>query len=415
MTDTMISVRGLGKRYLIGHDTQRATTLREGLAQTAATLKRNLGRTLRGEQLLAGDSVEEFWALRDLEFDVKRGDIVGVVGANGAGKSTLLKVLSRITEPTEGQARITGRMASLLEVGTGFHPELTGRENIFLNGAILGMSRAEIRAKLDEIVDFSGVEKFLDTPVKRYSSGMSVRLAFSVAAHLEPEILVVDEVLAVGDAAFQRKSLGKMEQVSQEGRTVLIVSHNQGSLRNLCKTGILLQKGRLTMTGTIDEVLTCYAGDHDSNSSAITDSGRDGAAFTSLRIESPANQLRGAVCGAPCDIVLGYRTDPERVKSLSFRIGVLDAYGNRLTQLASEDFGKTYASTPTGEVRIHLDRLPLAAGRYTLNLNMRLDGNRLHHLANAAALDVEQGDYLGTGTLSGNTQVGPVIIDHSWS
>jgi lipopolysaccharide transport system ATP-binding protein len=204
-------------------------------------------------------TTEEFWALRDVSFEVQQGDVVGIIGANGAGKSTLLKILSRITEPTAGRAVVDGRVASLLEVGTGFHPELTGRENVFLNGAILGMTRAEIRKRFDEIVAFAEVERFLDTPVKRYSSGMYVRLAFAVAAHLEPEILVVDEVLAVGDAQFQKKCLGKMHDVStKEGRTVLFVSHQMGTIRQLCTRGVLLKSGRLERIGSTDEVIGAY-------------------------------------------------------------------------------------------------------------------------------------------------------------
>jgi lipopolysaccharide transport system ATP-binding protein len=214
---------------------------------------------LRGRAVIPGDTVEEFWALRDVSFEVRRGEALGIIGRNGAGKSTLLKILSRITEPTEGRVTIKGRVASLLEVGTGFHPELTGRENIFLNGAILGMTRAEIRRKFDEIVAFAEVERFLDTPVKRYSSGMRVRLAFAVAAHLEPEILVVDEVLAVGDAEFQNKSLGKMDQVTRcEGRTVLFVSHNMGTLTSVCSSAMLLEAGRVGEIGAAGKVVQSY-------------------------------------------------------------------------------------------------------------------------------------------------------------
>ena len=222
---------------------------------------------VRGRQLIAGDEVEEFWALKDVIFEVKRGEVVGIIGRNGAGKVTLLKILSRITEPTEGRVTIKGRVASLLEVGTGFHPELTGRENIFLNGAILGMTRAEISRKFDEIVAFAEVEKFLDTPVKRYSSGMYVRLAFAVAAHLEPEILVVDEVLAVGDAEFQKKCLGKMQDVAGHGRTVLFVSHNMGAIQALCGRVILLRAGGVSYAGPSDAGIEKYL---SSSSSAKT-------------------------------------------------------------------------------------------------------------------------------------------------
>lgn len=249
----IITVENLGKKYLLSHRRREPyTALRDVIAEKTKGLGRSLVRALPGRASReAGKSLEEFWALRNVSFEVGAGDRVGIIGRNGAGKSTLLKILSRITEPTEGRVRLRGRVACLLEVGTGFHPELTGRENIFLNGAVLGMTKAEIRKKFDEIVDFAEVEKFLDTPVKRYSSGMYVRLAFAVAAHLEPEILVVDEVLAVGDAAFQRKCLGKMEDVaSREGRTVLFVSHNMQAIRQLCDRAILLRSGSLVLDDT---------------------------------------------------------------------------------------------------------------------------------------------------------------------
>jgi lipopolysaccharide transport system ATP-binding protein len=260
--DTVIAFENLSKRYVIGHQEQeRYITLRDAMARKAKRVARRLVHPFRAsaaQPLGDYETTEEFWALKDISFEVERGDRVGVIGRNGAGKSTLLKLLSRITEPTRGRIVIEGRVASLLEVGTGFHPELTGRENIFLNGAVLGMSRSEIKAKFDEIVDFAGVERFLDTPVKRYSSGMYVRLAFAVAAHLEPEILVVDEVLAVGDVQFQKKCLGKMEQVGREGRTVLFVSHNMTAIRNLCDWTVWLDEGRIEQTGPTLEVTETY-------------------------------------------------------------------------------------------------------------------------------------------------------------
>lgn len=260
MSDIVIKAENLGKSYIIGHEKrERYTALRDVLANKARQIAGKTRQIFKGGQLISGSEMEEFWALKDLNFEIKQGDRVGIIGRNGAGKSTLLKVLSRITEPTTGKVSIKGRVASLLEVGTGFHPELTGRENIYLNGAILGMSRVEIRKKYDEIVNFSGVEKFLDTPVKRYSSGMYVRLAFAVAAHLEPEILVVDEVLAVGDAEFQKKALGKMQDVSQgEGRTVLFVSHNMTAVKSLCTKGICLRNGSLHKIGDIENVVNDY-------------------------------------------------------------------------------------------------------------------------------------------------------------
>ncbi|MBK4728691.1 ATP-binding cassette domain-containing protein [Oxynema sp. CENA135] len=257
MSDPIIQVENLGKKYIIGHQKQeRYTALRDIIANGAKSVGQKL-LTPMGKKV-SDPTVEEFWALKDVSFEIKQGDRVGIIGRNGAGKSTLLKILSRITEPTTGRISIKGRVASLLEVGTGFHPELTGRENIFLNGAILGMSKVEIKKKFDEIVAFAEVEKFLDTPVKRYSSGMYVRLAFAVAAHLEPEILVVDEVLAVGDAQFQKKCLGKMEDVSQEGRTVLFVSHNMAAVEALCSRGILLKSGEIQILGSIRQITSEY-------------------------------------------------------------------------------------------------------------------------------------------------------------
>src|SRR5262245_4126636 len=258
--DIAVRVEGLGKKYLIGHEAgrERYTALRDVVGRTAKNLVRTTTDMLRGRAIVAGDTTEEFWALKDINFEIKRGEAVGIIGRNGAGKSTLLKVLSRITDPTEGRVEIRGRVASLLEVGTGFHPELSGRENIYLNGSILGMTRAEIRRRFDEIVAFAEVEKFLDTPVKRYSSGMYVRLAFAVAAHLEPEILIVDEVLAVGDTEFQKKCLGRMGEVAQGGRPVIFVSHNMSAVHRLCTRAIVMHQGQILLDGSVDDAVREY-------------------------------------------------------------------------------------------------------------------------------------------------------------
>jgi ABC-type polysaccharide/polyol phosphate transport system ATPase subunit len=262
MSAPIISVEKLAKSYLVGHQAEETVGRYQTFRETWERGVRNAGRKafdmMRGRQIIQGDTVEEFWALKDVTFDVQQGEVLGIIGRNGAGKSTLLKILSRITEPSAGRITLRGRVASLLEVGTGFHPELTGRENVYLNGAILGMTRAEIRRKFDEIVAFADVEKFLDTPVKRYSSGMYVRLAFAVAAHLEPEILIVDEVLSVGDAEFQKKSLGKMSEVAGGGRTVLFVSHNLASIQALCTRGLLLRDGVIAIAGAPIEVVEAY-------------------------------------------------------------------------------------------------------------------------------------------------------------
>lgn len=298
MSDAIITVENLGKCYRLQHQSrERYTALRDVLTNKVKALFRPQTSDFRPQT-----SEEDFWALKDVSFEIKQGEVVGIIGRNGAGKSTLLKILSRITEPTAGRVTLRGRVASLLEVGTGFHPELTGRENIFLNGAILGMTRAEIRGKFDEIVAFAEVEKFLDTPVKRYSSGMYVRLAFAVAAHLEPEILVVDEVLAVGDAQFQKKCLGKMQDVARgEGRTVLFVSHNIGAVSTLCTQGIFLKSGRLGLAGDMQAVIHAYMADcvdqgfevrfADNDPSA----GDDVVRVRGAQIRGPSDKLQGSI------------------------------------------------------------------------------------------------------------------------
>jgi lipopolysaccharide transport system ATP-binding protein len=284
MSDIAIKVEGIGKQYRIGM--RKSGELRETFG--------NLVRSFRPSAISNQSSANSFWALKDISFEVKQGEAVGIIGRNGAGKSTLLEVLSRITRPTTGRFEINGRVSSLLEVGTGFHPELTGRENIYLNGTILGMRRPEIKAKFDEIISFSGVEAFIDTPVKHYSSGMKVRLAFSVAAHLEPEILIIDEVLAVGDAEFQKKCLGKMEDVTGEGRTVLFVSHNMGAVERICLKSMLLYKGNITENNLTSEVISKYMASQISNAKSFLISDRKGngsAEFEDFFIENEKNEI----------------------------------------------------------------------------------------------------------------------------
>jgi lipopolysaccharide transport system ATP-binding protein len=293
MADIIIKAEGLSKSYIIGHEhRERYIALRDVISNTFRNSLLKTKHIFKGGQLIYGNELEVFWALKDINFEVRQGDRIGIIGKNGAGKSTLLKVLSRITEPTKGKVYISGRVASLLEVGTGFHPELTGKENIFLNGAILGMKRWEIKKKFDEIVDFSGVEKFLDTPVKRYSSGMYVRLAFAVAAHLDPEILIVDEVLAVGDAEFQKKCLSKMDEVSkEEGRTVLFVSHNLLAVKTLCTSGILLSNGMIQINGEMNKVIESYVTINKANSFSVIEKESD--AFIVHSIKATNNGIFG--------------------------------------------------------------------------------------------------------------------------
>src|SRR5262245_52345252 len=260
MGDLAIRVVGLSKLYRIGLAGSRHKVFGDTIAGVGSKISQFIRHSTASKLVTRDSNSNTFWALKDVSFEVKRGEVVGIIGRNGAGKSTLLKILSRIVEPTTGRAEIHGRVGSLLEVGTGFHPELTGRDNIYLNGAILGMKRVEIRRKFDEIVAFADIERFLDTPVKRYSSGMYVRLAFAVAAHLDPEVLIVDEVLAVGDGAFQKKCLGKMQDVASGGRTVLFVSHNMAAVSRLCSRGILLRQGRVVADGRIAQVVSTYLG-----------------------------------------------------------------------------------------------------------------------------------------------------------
>jgi lipopolysaccharide transport system ATP-binding protein len=342
-TDVVIRVEGLGKKFSLHHEqSERYTALRDVVARQARAAGRLLnpftlaGQLRRGQRHAAKDhfvSDEEFWALKDVSFEIRRGERVGIIGRNGAGKSTLLKILSRITEPTTGRVEICGRVASLLEVGTGFHPELTGRENIYLNGAILGMTRREIRSKFDEIVDFAEVEKFLDTPVKRYSSGMYVRLAFAVAAYLEPEILVVDEVLAVGDASFQKKCLGKMEDVAdREGRTVLFVSHSIIALRVLCNVGILLESGSVRDFGGIMQVISSYQTGISASKNCyekdwpVSGPGNDEMRLVSIKVTQPGASIP-FVDDIPIEIHVCVDCD-HRSSSKSVGVIVFDEFGN---------------------------------------------------------------------------------------
>jgi lipopolysaccharide transport system ATP-binding protein len=375
MVRAAIRVENLSKRYRLGARQQRYATFREALRDTALTsLRRLVGR--RGPTA----APEFVWALRNVSFDVEPGDAVGIIGRNGAGKSTLLKVLSLITEPTSGRVEIRGRVGSLLEVGTGFHPELTGRENVFLNGAILGMGRAEISRKFDEIVGFAEVERFLDTPVKRYSSGMYVRLAFAVAAHLEPEILLVDEVLAVGDAAFQRKCLGKMGGVAKQGRTVFFVSHNIGAVSNLCNKGLVLEDGQAVFAGTARDAI------HNYNHSLLhRDGGRNGQAphvlyagptepaqreFAVTRIEVlDADGRPKPVVSTWDDVVfrITYRcTQQVRAGSVELTIAAADI--GRVLLLTTQPDGTCPLEFKPGEHRIdcRVAKLPLAAGEYAV-------------------------------------------------
>jgi lipopolysaccharide transport system ATP-binding protein len=385
--DTIITVENLGKMYRIRHDRQsgeRYTALRDVIAQKAAApfwwlrKKRQqdgpAGRWAQGPvvdgQLSGSPRTEEFWALRNINFEVRRGEVLGIIGRNGAGKSTLLKILSRITEPTEGRIRIRGRVASLLEVGTGFHPELTGRENIFLNGAVLGMTRAEIKAKFDEIVSFAEVEKFLDTPVKHYSSGMYVRLAFAVAAHLEPEILIIDEVLAVGDAEFQKKCLGKMQDVARGGRTVLFVSHNMGAVKMLCSRSICLVSGRLFSEGNANEVVAEYLRNMSdvSNTLRIVSKQQDVVVEEVSMVSGQAGFLATVAKPNAIHFRVKYRLEDD-IKGLRVGYTLRDSSGQMINGSANvRPDSSTVVKKGDYKTECQLPTEPLSPGEYCLSL-----------------------------------------------
>lgn len=353
----IISVQNLSKSYLIGRNPERAErykSLRDAISTGAQNAIQRLANLLsnRGSVSKSNSKLNEFWALEGISFEVKTGEVVGIIGRNGAGKSTLLKVLSRITEPSGGRVVLRGKVASLLEVGTGFHPELTGRENIFLNGAILGMSRSEIKSKFDQIVDFAEIEKFLNTPVKRYSSGMYVRLAFSVAAHLDPEVLVVDEVLAVGDAQFQNKCLGRMHEVAREGRTVLFVSHNMGILRKLCARGIVLRQGKCIFDGDIAAAIACSLEDEGSRSAE-------------WRGTPPQDQIVGftRIFASTIENQPVYSLSPENPWLIHFEYQVVQPCSIQIAFRMNSDDGTTVFSSAESDAKaiIYEKRLP---GKY---------------------------------------------------
>jgi lipopolysaccharide transport system ATP-binding protein len=370
--DIVIGAEGLGKKYIIGHKTEREryVALRDVLARGAKNIWRRTMDVARGRALLAGDTTEECWVLKDVSFEVKRGEVVGLIGRNGAGKSTLLKILSRITEPSEGRVTIKGRVASLLEVGTGFHPELTGRENIYLNGAILGMTRAETKRKFDEIVCFADVERFLDTPVKRYSSGMYVRLAFAVAAHLEPEILVVDEVLAVGDVEFQKKCLGKMSEVAGGGRTVLFVSHNMSAVETLCPRSMYLESGALVGYAETEEIISAYLQQRRlAIRSKIPIQVQKGLVIERVFVHTPSIH-----CGDPADIEIDFWAETSgQIRDCA--VLVYSEKGTRIAMIDSRESGVVPFSYRNGRFAIilQLATLPLVEGEFALGLYLVTD------------------------------------------
>jgi lipopolysaccharide transport system ATP-binding protein len=389
MTNISIQVENLSKKYIIGLAQQRHDTLRDQLVDLISSPFKKRKKN--------GD-VGVFWALRDVSFEVMQGEVLGIIGRNGAGKSTLLKLLSRITEPTSGRAVINGRVGSLLEVGTGFHPELTGRENVFLNGAILGMHRSEISRKFDEIVAFADIDQFLDTPVKRYSSGMYVRLAFAVAAHLEPEILLVDEVLAVGDIEFQKKCLGKMDDVAKLGRTVLFVSHNMNAIQRLCSQTIFIDKGELVEKGPTRDVVSGYISSNFYSTApkekiSLEDAVRVGtgeAYFDSISYESPSEEIGfKPYSNGPVEFSLNIESDAPRTVS-SVAVTIFDQYGTKLVNADSVSLGRSVElKKGRNHFTFRINRLHLNPGVYIVGLWMaKSSGNVLDQIYSAIRLDV---------------------------
>lgn len=416
MGELAIRAVNLKKEYHIGSTQKNFDRLGEQLADAFLAPIRRARKLLRGHATGAAELDERIWALDGVSFEINQGEVVGIIGRNGAGKSTLLKVLSRITVPTDGYAEIFGRVGSLLEVGTGFHPELTGRENIFLNGAILGMQKVEIEQKFDEIVDFAEIGRFIDTPVKHYSSGMYVRLAFSVAAHLEPEVLLVDEVLAVGDTAFQKKCLGKMDDVAQQGRTVLFVSHNMGLIQSLCRRGIFLQHGRVHTDGPVDEAVQAYIQSLE--------------AVESLDLaERTDRQGRGLVRLVGVDILNGTGTHTTTVSTgspvqfvfhidrtiagMSCAFTIFNQLGQRIASFKSDAPSPEDMYDPTGSAFVcKLDQLLLVAGRYRLGVLIRGGGEWQDYVEAAVTFDVQEGRLAGRPVTSFREV--SVSMPHRW-
>jgi lipopolysaccharide transport system ATP-binding protein len=411
-----ISVEHLSKEYRLG--TIGGGMLWEDVSRWWAKLRGKPDPLLPiGHERLVGD---RFQALDDVSFEVKEGDVLGIIGRNGAGKSTLLKIMSQVTAPTSGEIKLRGRVASLLEVGTGFHPALTGRENIFLNGAILGMTKAEIRRKFDEVVAFSECEEFIDTPVRRYSSGMYVRLAFAVAAHLESEILIVDEVLAVGDVPFQKKCLGRMKTISAgEGRTVLFVSHNMAAVQNLCTRCVLLKDGKVAFAGTPAETTGKYIAITTEQGMAELSQRRDRSGTGAMRAtyialwDAKANRINGILPNQPFVIEVGYDCE-QSVRDFGVSIDIETSDGTRITTLYSGFLNCFFR--PNGRERsvwCSVPGLPLRPDRYSLNIYLGTDRERFDFVERAGEVNVEDVDVYGSGRLP-KKEHGPVLGDYRW-
>jgi len=424
MSETVIKVENLSKKYVISHQQkERYTALRDVMTRSAKNFGHKLLSPFTARHPSFPKSKEDFYALKDISFEIKQGERVGIIGRNGAGKSTLLKLLSRITEPTAGRIEITGRAASLLEVGTGFHPELTGRENIFLNGAILGMSREEIKRKFDEIVYFAEIEKFLDTPVKRYSSGMYVRLAFAVAAHLETEILLVDEVLAVGDAQFQKKCLGKMEAVSQEGRTLLFVSHNMAAVLNLCRTAILLDWGKASKYDDVELAIQKYMSLAEERHTDVVFKEKfrrfrhEGIELTDFKlIGKNGVESTQFVAGESLKMKFYFSTD-RTFSNIALELYIVAASGTRLVYGGSNPLQDLIMSVEKGNtcIECEIPELWLTTGSYHIDAIISIPNiTTLEYVERASEFTVVWCNPFGT-SYNMTTAVAPVLLPHRWT
>ena len=416
-----VKVTDLGKAYRIGVVEEKEENLSAVILKAILSPVKNF-RKIKSLKNISSEATgkDVFWANRNISFEVKKGEVLGIIGKNGAGKSTLLKMLSRITEPTEGRIELVGRVASLLEVGTGFNPELTGRENIFLNGTILGLTKKEIEERYNSIVEFSGIEKFIETPVKRYSSGMKVRLAFAVAAHLDPEILIIDEVLAVGDAEFQKKCLGKMQDVAgKEGRTVLFVSHDMAAVKNLCNRAILLQHGSIVFEGSANDVVNYYL----QNAASITSQsnldfsqakGNKNFVVTDIEmLDENNNNIQIAESGRDFQLKISYET-----KEVAINPVVIIHIKNNLEQilftcLSRNSFQGIMQLKNTGNITCVIPKLPLLSGLYSIDIALKYDQELTFYLENIFSFEVESGDFFNTGKINSDMMNG-MIIYHKW-
>lgn len=421
MDDVAIRIEGISKQYFIGGKQKSFDRFGDQVVDILGSPFRRAGKLLRGQATGAAELDESIWALKNITFDISFGEAIGIIGSNGAGKSTLLKILSQITDPTEGYIDIYGRVGSLLEVGTGFHPELTGRENIFLNGAILGMGQAEIKSKFDQIVEFAEIDKFIDTPVKHYSSGMYVRLAFSVAAHLDPEILLVDEVLAVGDAKFQRKSLGKMNDVTKKGRTVLFVSHNMALIQAFCERGIYLEEGRIAAIGPMNEVINTYLKTLEKKESQDLSIRQDRKGKGDVKLTAVEVVDGEGVAGNPIKVgqPVSFRLTLSELpkKDIWCRFSLKDEIGHSVVAFNSKTAGAedTYSDKLGNSYICKVEELLLIPGRYRIDVSIYGSGGEEQDSIDAAAfLDVLPGDVRGRPLGIPKRKQTNVYFPHKW-